>query len=229
MAFTAGCTPPVAAPPVPTATSLATGPATSSSIAPSSDGVDSNANLSEADAQSLRAKFLSDLARNRGITNPPEVGFVRWTDPSTEPKALATCITQLGFRVEVTEGGWRLVDQAAAAQPQAYSLAIYTCLAEYSPHPYYSLPQSPAALGRLYDWYVAVSVPCLEKNGHHTTAPPSRQVWIAAQRSGTVSWLPYMTPSIEKLPSDELSALSKICPQGPDPNTFLEHLPVIAH
>jgi len=70
-------------------------------------------------------------------------------------------------------------------------LAIYTCSAQYPVPPSSYGLFSEAQLGYLYDYYVDVTVPCIEANGMTVTTVPSREQFVSAQRSLRRVWQPW--------------------------------------
>jgi hypothetical protein len=70
-------------------------------------------------------------------------------------------------------------------------VAIYTCTAQYpTPPSSYGL-FSQAQLSFLYDYYVEVTVPCIESSGVAVTRMPTREQFVQPPGYPFETWVPY--------------------------------------
>ncbi len=190
-------------------------------------GLDSSSVLSAGQLESLRMEHLAIVAKGMHLADPPKVELVRWIDLKDYAAVNVTCLLDQGFPARA-DGGQGIVygEEVPVSQDRAYTVAIYTCEARYPVHPYYSLPPSRAALSKLYDWYVKVSRPCLERAGYDIPAPPSSETWTEAYLAkGQDLWTPWSSIPWPSLGEGTRTSLEETCPQGPDPSVYLEHVP----
>lgn len=70
-------------------------------------------------------------------------------------------------------------------------LAIYICSAQYPVPPSSYGLLSEAQLGYLYDYYIEVTVPCLESTGIDVTEVPDREQFVDSKTDLFTMWNPY--------------------------------------
>lgn len=150
--------------------------------------LDSSSVLTVAQALELRARDLAALARDMRLTDVTDPGLVRWTYPGDSPDPFAGCMSEAGFPAN-NEG----LVELPTSQRDALYRAEYVCRAKYSVYPYYTLPLSPEAAGRVYDWALTHVYPCVLALGYQISEPPSREVFstqLASEAEGL--WDPVM-------------------------------------
>ena len=76
--------------------------------------------------------------------------------------------------------------------------AIYTCIAQYPTPPASFGLFSEAQLEYLYDYYLEVTVPCIEANGVPVPAVPSREEFLVPSTQLKQVWTPYYSVESEK-------------------------------
>lgn len=189
--------------------------------------LDSASILTDAQMEKLRFDSLTRTAQEMSLAHPPDVALVRWVDLTDLAPTRVGCLAELGFAATAVDGAGIEYAKVPPSQADALKAAIYTCEAKYSLHPYYQLPNLTAALSKLYDWYVNVSVPCLEAAGYDVSEPPSKDAWLAVASSGGAYWAPYADIPITATGPAERAELERSCPQGPEPGEWLEHVPVL--
>ncbi len=163
-----------------------------------------------------REANLNDLAAGLGLDNPPHVELIRFVSESEWTNVQLGCLNDLGFPVVALPDG-RGVDSSMipAAQAQRggpYAVAVYTCQARYTMEPATG-EMSDEELGELYDWYLAVEVPCLEAHGAEVSDPPSRPTFIETYNSHP--WIPFIAIDREALGPEKIDELLAACPQSP--------------
>ena len=91
-------------------------------------------------------------------------------------------------------------------------IARYVCDAKYPVDPSLTQPPTDAELDYLYNYFVDVLNPCLEREGIEVIEPPSRQAFKDSLLSPD-SWSPYVDVDIRG--QDEWTRLNRACPQSP--------------
>lgn len=172
---------------------------------------------SEPEKQAWRTSWLSKMAKDMGVKNPPKVELVRWI--TLEDDALAECVTQQGFPAKNRNGGLEF-DGVSGSQESALNLAEYTCMAKYSFEPKYVQEWSPQQLGVLYDYWSEYLVPCLAAFGRPSSQEvPSREKFISSFHSpDRVDWNPGRVVESSTLPED--ADMRAACPATPPAKYF---------
>lgn len=143
----------------------------------------------------------------------PDVDLVRFIDPSEWAEVMVDCLVDQGVDAKVSndgQGGFE--SQGVVGQEMSMEIARYVCDAKYPMDPTLTQPPTDAELDYLYDYFVDVLNPCLEREGIDVIEPPSRQVFKDSLQSPD-SWSPYLAVDIRG--QDEWTRLNRACPQSP--------------
>lgn len=172
--------------------------------------------MSEDEALELREASLARSAKANDIKDPPEIALVRWTSMSDLGETHAECLRAAGFNAIGAGAAVWYPDGIPAAQESAFNLAQFECDSKYTLHPKFRQPFSEAQLGLWYDYNLEWLVPCLEGLGVETTAPPTRQTFIAQALQGEMTWAPFSEADALFTNSFEKSReLRQTCPEYP--------------
>jgi hypothetical protein len=172
--------------------------------------------------QQVDAQAALDLESNRvlylepfGLATP-NVTRIRFIDGSETPQVMADCLTAAGFAT-VTDGvGYSTTPPKG--QESAWSLAAYTCSAQYPIDPHQTRPLSEEQIGHIYDYWLTIAVPCLEDAGAvGLPDPPSRQSFIDRYGSADDPWPLYWI--LANQPGEQWEEFNQLCPQQP-PDLF---------
>lgn len=217
-----------------TSSAPATSPSTSSSppsseVGPSDSlGFDTSHQLTQAETMVLYRQSLAQTAKDMNLKNPPEVGLVRFIDPSELSTTLLKCLNDHGLPAKAKAGGTTIYipGDVPDSQGDFINETQYTCEAMYPIHPQFELPPSPATQGRIYDWLVTKQMPCYRAQGFPVPDPPSKAVWVAAFNAGP-TWGPDDSiPQEVARNATAMAELNRKCPP-PYPADVDEYLPVI--
>ena len=96
-------------------------------------------------------------------------------------------------------------------------LAIYTCIAQYPTPPASFGLFSEAQLDYLYDYYMQVTVPCLEANGMAVAAIPSREDFLVPSTQLKQVWTPYYSVDSNRDVRFLMSDRCRYVPEGFSP------------
>lgn len=143
----------------------------------------------------------------------PDVDLVRFIDPSEWAEVMVDCLVDQGVDAKVSndgQGGFE--SQGVAGQEMSMEIARYVCDAKYPVDPSLTQPPTDAELDYLYDYFVDVLNPCLEREGIDVIEPPSRQAFKDSLQSPD-SWSPYLAVGIPG--QEEWTRLNRACPQSP--------------
>ncbi|MCB2177622.1 MAG: hypothetical protein KQH57_17570 [Actinomycetales bacterium] len=178
------------------------------------------ATMSEQTKEARRAEQLAGMAKDLDLTDPPQVGLVRWTEGLTDhAAATATCLTDAGFETDV----WTGTTGVSQVDAPARDLAAYICEAKYTLDPALAGDWTPAQLNLLYDYWTQFYVPCLQAHGAEvsTTEWPEKAGWVRAwNRPDRDTWWP-PDDLLAGLPEQEQAALTTACaPYPPDDVLF---------
>lgn len=193
----------------------------------SGSGLDSSVTLSQAQAIDLRQNQLMELARVYGIERYTPPPLEHWINIVDYPQVSAACLTSSGFP-SVMEGGVVRTKNVAPGQRLALDRARLDCDGRFTVHPYYNLPPSAKAAGKMYDWLVDVAVPCLRSRGLSVDEPPTRETYLTSLHD--VRWSPWSQALQDQITAkfsrEEQQGLEKSCPSSPGVSAFNEHDPV---
>lgn len=130
--------------------------------------------------------------------------------------ALATCLTDAGWKAVVKPDGGLAVDSVAADQREAFMAAKDGCQQSLGLPPQDS-PLTPEEIGRIYDYFVGDLTRCVVRLGYAVGQPPSRETFIANYYAADVDlWSPYDVPAASPDVSEEdWMSLNAECPQNP--------------
>lgn len=147
-------------------------------------------------------------------TTPGSVAPIRTITPGEWTVVHSTCLTERGFAVTITPDGGISSSGVPSEQQPALQAAIDECGQLYPIDPMYLEPLGRDQLRALYDWYVDVSVPCLEDLGYTGFAPSTFDV--LADTYSTGPWTPYgdIEPALRNLQDQEWYDLQEACPQS---------------
>lgn len=115
---------------------------------------------------------LADLAEMYGIQDPPEVDPIRHITPSESKILIDECMRGRG---------WSVVDghiQFTSEQRDSLNMDSYICAAQYPVRQEYLQPLDAASWGRIYDYWVSETVPCLNSEGLTVNEPPTRETFV---------------------------------------------------
>lgn len=116
----------------------------------------------------------------------PTVDRVRVVSLDESEEVHRQCMVDAGYE------DFRLVEaEIYGGASTMERLAIYTCSAMYPVPPSSYGLFSQAQLDYLYDFYVEVTVPCLEGSGVSVSAMPSREQFVAPATQLLRLWTPY--------------------------------------
>jgi len=176
--------------------------------------------MSDADAAKIRAKFLKDEVKSYQLVDPPTVALVRWTSYEDWGQTMAQCLQDAGFNIVGAGTSISAPDGIGPAQMSAFHLAYYTCESMYTLHPRYSQGFTADQLGMWYDYSVEWLVPCLASLGYTTTAPPTREVYIAQGLVKDPDWNPWSEANLAASSLQKQMLITETCPEYP-PNQYM--------
>lgn len=142
----------------------------------------------------------------------PEVEFVRFIDQAEWAEVIVACLVDQGVDAKVSndgQGGYE--SQGVVGQELSMAIAAYVCDAEYPVDPSLNQPLTDAELDYLYNYFVDVLNPCLEREGIDVIEPPSRQAFKDSLLSPD-SWTPYLAVDIRG--QEEWNRINRACPQA---------------
>ncbi|WP_157621740.1 hypothetical protein [Serinicoccus hydrothermalis] len=125
-----------------------------------------------------RENELKDYAEVLGVDDPPDVTVVREVSPEDQMVAVRDCMAESGFTVSDPDS-LNLEWEVPEGQGEAFSLAIYTCNAQYPIAQEFRGALDADGRGVLYDHWVDDTIPCLESLGYSVDTPPSREAFMA--------------------------------------------------
>lgn len=143
----------------------------------------------------------------------PDVELVRFIDQAEWAEVIVACLVEQGVDAKVSndgQGGYE--SQGVVGQEQSMAIAGYVCDAKYPVDPSLTQPLTDEELDYLYDYFVDVLNPCLERAGIDVIEPPSRQAFKDSLQSPD-SWSPYL--AVDPGGQDEWTRLVRECPQSP--------------
>lgn len=148
---------------------------------------------SDSEAADLRAEWL-DGARHGAAEDLPTPDLIAWSDPGDWSR-IATCITEAGFPTEVASAaGGITANGVPSSQESAHDIAVWTCMAQYTPAPAALAPWGEDQLRVEYEYYTTYYLDCMASLGVDLdrSSIPSEDVWVAQAQSGdsTTLWLP---------------------------------------
>lgn len=174
--------------------------------------------LSEAEREQWRTDYLSSRAQD--LDGPaPSVALVRWVHPRGEhDEVMSACMTDSGFPVKVDNGGISYpMGPPPAEQQSAWSLAWYTCTAQFTPDPDYMQDWTEGQIGLVYDYWDQYFIPCMEAHGYpiNRAQQPSRETYVSTFFTPQRTWWP--NDYLAVLPPAERERLEPVCaPYPPD-------------
>ena len=164
--------------------------------------------MSEAEKVRERRALLGAEARGLGLRNPPRIDLVRWISPEEWAPSMLGCLTGQGLPVGYTADGGIDSSRVPSNEQPALQLAMYSCTAQFTVDPRYSMPLNAEQRGILYDFLTTSYVPCLGGLGIEVAVPPSRQRFIAAGDDD--GWQPQLG-----LPRGRVTEANAACPVRP--------------
>lgn len=158
------------------------------------------------------------LARELGITDPPEVTPIREIAPDDEGLRVQTeCMMDKGWPYQKDpDGGWVL--ELNNEQESAFNLDSYVCQLQYPVAERYRQPWGQVQHEARYTYLTETYLPCVRAQGYSVDEPPSLEVFIEGDAAGR-PWI----PSSEVLPQvladvpDRWSSWDEfdgVCPQA---------------
>lgn len=173
--------------------------------------------LSEQEVDAAYADFLDQSWQRVESQFPdaerPDVERVRFIDQSEWAEVIVACLVEQGVDAKVSndgQGGYE--SQGVVGQELSMAIAAYVCDAKYPVDPSLTQPLTDAELDYLYNYFVDVLNPCLEREGIEVTEPPSRQAFKDSLLT-VDSWTPYLAVDIRG--QEEWNRLNRACPQSP--------------
>ena len=145
--------------------------------------------------------------------------LIRWTLHSESPSVWVRCLNESGWEATLVEGGGILFPQdLSQEQRPAYSVAEFTCIAQYFRDPNHSQTLTQEQYGVIHDYWLSWMMPCIEGQGYGFSGEiPTREAFVAsAEPFGW--WDPFFTitkPHIVVESSEEAEALQRACPRWP--------------
>lgn len=115
---------------------------------------------------------LADLAEMYGIQDPPQVEPIREITPAESKRVYDECMVERGW--PVVNGHIRFTQD----QRESLNMDQYICKAKYPIRQEYLQPLDEAAWGRVYDYWVSETLPCLESEGLVIAEPPTRETFV---------------------------------------------------
>lgn len=164
--------------------------------------------MSEAEKARERRALLGAEARGLGLSNPPNIDLVRWISPEEWAPSMLGCLAGQGLPVGYTADGGIDSSLVPSDEQPALQLAMYSCTAQFTVDPRYSMPLNAEQRGILYDFLTTSYVPCLGGLGIEVAVPPSRQRFIAAGDDD--GWQPQLG-----LPRGRVTEANAACPVRP--------------
>lgn len=145
--------------------------------------------------------------------------LIRWTLYSEGPETWVRCLNEAGWDATLVEGGGILTPQGLSPEQQpAYSVAEFTCFAQYFRDPNFSQALTEEQYGVFYDYKVSWFMPCVEAEGYgFDTEIPTRGIYVTNENP-FVLWDPFLDitrPYRVVESSEEGQALQRVCPRNP--------------
>lgn len=130
--------------------------------------------------------------------------------------ALATCLTDAGWKAEVESDGGLSVDSVTAEQREAFIEEKERCQTSLGTPPQ-ERPLTDMEIGRIYDYYVDELTACVVRLGYSVSEPPSRESFVSDYYSADAElWSPYDAPANSlDVSEEEWLRLNDECPQVP--------------
>ena len=146
--------------------------------------------LSESDKMAMRESILNDLAQSYGFEDAPVVELDRWIRPEEMGSTAEKCFDDAGFEVESTPDGtgFRVISNVGESQRDALNMTAYQCRARHFIDPDAMQPLTRDQSRVVYEYYIAVLVPCLQGLGHETGKPPSLDTFVSTDLAS--QWSP---------------------------------------
>ncbi|MBW1637821.1 hypothetical protein G3H63_01800 [Microbacterium resistens] len=144
-----------------------------------------------------------------GISDPPQVGVVRFIGTEEVDTVHRECVLGAGF--EKDEVGLIRVPEG---QESTFALAEYTCRMQYPVAEDHTREWGDDQVRAQYAWTVGFVVPCLEAEGHPITGIPSESVFVETWESDP--FYPFAQVRIEAEAArynDAWAAIEAQCPQ----------------
>jgi hypothetical protein len=151
----------------------------------------------------------------------PEVQRVQYTTSDNWSMTQVACLIDQGLDAHEVSGGFAVdgfqPGNAAASDPYAISVAMWTCLAEYPRDVRSSGYLSDAQVLYMYDYFADRLAPCLRLLGYHPAPAPDRAGYVADVRSG-LYWSPYYADPLHPIVSEvaDWDRIDLQCPPLPD-------------
>lgn len=153
-----------------------------------------------------------------GIDDPPVVSPVREITPAESKQVFDECMAERGWSVENGH------IQFTAEQRSSLYLDRYICAAMYPIRQEYLEPLDEPGWGRVHDYWLGETVPCLRAQGFHVPDPPTKRTFIEER-----SWTPdgddvrtqVEEPVLEGEFPDVEHVFTSVCPVTPPPEVRL--------
>ena len=115
---------------------------------------------------------------------------MRVVDQNEWPGAVSDCMATAGFAMSISPDGGLSITSLPAEQEQAYTVAYFTCTAEYPLNPVYRVPLSEEQLRYLYWYWDGTLRSCLTDNGYSISEAPSEARFLETYDSEE-GWAPF--------------------------------------
>lgn len=164
-------------------------------------------------SQNEHQRFLDDFAATNGLEDVPEVDVVRVVTPAESREVVDECVSAQGWS-QLPDGTFTYPSE----QDEAFSLAMYICLASYPVDEAYTTPIEPQQWSAIYDYWLSDTLPCLAAEGFEVPEPPSKESFLA-----NPVWSPD-TPEVREQVAARVSAgsfpsheyvFTEVCPVMP--------------
>lgn len=159
--------------------------------------------------QSYLQETAATWAEYYHIADPPLVTPVRYIGTEEADQVHRDCLLDAGYPAN----SFGMID-FPEDQKQQFDLAEFTCKMQYPLPERYTQVWSDAEISTQYAWTVQYVIPCLEREGHRVSTPPSETVFLETWRSD--AFYPFKDVKID-LPgaqfNQEMTRLENLCPQ----------------
>lgn len=160
-------------------------------------------------------EYLSQLAADLGINDPPEVTMVRAITPAESKQVWDDCMIDSGWTASTNSEG-EIGFSIPEGQEAAWDLATYRCSAAYPIDESFLQPPSDADLRTLHAYYEATYIPCLTGQGLAPEELPTLETFLAD--GGT--WQPLdFDRTLDAIAAGQIRSFEELeatCPSRPD-------------
>ena len=167
----------------------------------------------------LREDQLREQGEVAGIPDDaPIPDVVRWITEQDYAATMVSCVTEAGF--EATLLGTQGIEygEVDADRAAAFSLAMWTCRAQYSLDPRAGLPLTDAQFRMIYDHETTTMRDCLEDHGIFVDVAPNFAIYLERLRDEDEGWEAWSYVHLADIGQTAWEELEADCPRGSVPD-----------